>query len=615
MSQESIEMAGVEMDNFPGELDNLVENENISLQNSREVNVGQQDDYLPLQRTKCPIPEPVRSSLTPPMTKENCVRFILFRLPILSWLWSYKPRYLVGDVIAGITVAVMHIPQGLAYALLASLPPVYGLYTSFIPPIVYALFGTSRHLSVGTFAVVSLMIGQGVDRLVLINHIPCEEGSAGSSNATNITDCVEFKSGVAITITFLSGTILIVMSIFQLGFVSLFLSSALVSGYTTGAAVHVATSQVRHLLGIPQADLKADPGPFNSPKVWILLVQNVARGNVNVATINISLISCIFLIVVRNVNSCLSKTKLYKKIPIPIPSQLILVVLATLVSYLFQFNERWGVSIVDTIKSGPPQLSMPVAEHIPNVIQDAITVAIVSFAVGVSLSKVFAKRNKYEVSANQEMFAYGISNVLGSFFSSFGPSGSLSRSLIQENVGGKTQLVGIISSVIIFAVLIGIAPLFEPLPKTILASVVIVALYGMFKQVTHLLKYWKTSKFDMAVWLVIFIATVVLGVDYGLLVGTLFSVALVVFRILLPNASSLGQLNRDSTVIKQDTRKVLPLPGIIIFRFFSPLCYLNTGVFRAKLVLKAGIDPTVNEDEGTGCWKAAYNKVVCCVYT
>jgi MFS superfamily sulfate permease-like transporter len=114
---------------------------------------------------------------------------------------------------------------------------------------------------------------------------------------------------------------------------------------------------------------------------------------------------------------------------------------------------------------------------------------------------------------------------------------------------------------------------------------------------------------------VIFIATVVLGVDYGLLVGTLFSVALVVFRILLPNASSLGQLNRDSTVIKQDTRKVLPLPGIIIFRFFSPLCYLNTGVFRAKLVLKAGIDPTVNEDEGTGCWKAAYNKVVCCVYT
>jgi hypothetical protein len=113
MSQESIEMAGVEMDNFPGELDNLVENENISLQNSREVNVGQQDDYLPLQRTKCPIPEPVRSSLTPPMTKENCVRFILFRLPILSWLWSYKPRYLVGDVIAGITVAVMHIPQGM----------------------------------------------------------------------------------------------------------------------------------------------------------------------------------------------------------------------------------------------------------------------------------------------------------------------------------------------------------------------------------------------------------------------------------------------------------------------------------------------------------------------
>lgn len=183
----------------------------------------ERDTYQPMKtRRKCPIPEPVRSNLMPPKTCRQWGNFLLLRLPILSWFWSYKPRYLIGDIIAGITVSVMHIPQGLAYALLANLPPIYGLYTSFMAPIVYAIFGTSRHLALGTFAVVSLMVGNAVQRLVDSNGIPCLEetdsyvsnGNYTIVNYTNSSDlviCENFKRDVAVTLAFTSGITLVYM--------------------------------------------------------------------------------------------------------------------------------------------------------------------------------------------------------------------------------------------------------------------------------------------------------------------------------------------------------------------------------------------------------------------
>jgi MFS superfamily sulfate permease-like transporter len=396
------------------------------------------------------------------------------------------------------------------------------------------------------------------------------------------------------------------MSIFQLGFVSLFLSSALVSGYTTGAAVHVATSQVHHLLDIPKVNNSVPPGVLNVPKTWISIAQNVTQGNVNVATIIVSLISIIFLVIIRNVNLCWAKTKVYKKIPIPIPAQLILIIFATVISYFVGLNTRWNVSIVNKIAGGPPPFSVPVVEHISSLIQDAITIAVVTFAISVSLSQVFAKRNKYEISSNQELFAYGITSVCNSFFSGYSPSGSLSRSVVQETTGGKTQLVGLISSSILLAVIYVVAPLFEPLPKAILSSIVIVALYGMFKQLLHLYKYWKLSKVDFLVWIVVFLATFLLGVDLGLLVGVIFSLAMVIIRILLPIVTVLGiESSKDN---EDNEVEVFALPGILILRYYAPICYLNAGVFQTTLRQKAQFDPP-KADIGVGCWKAAYLKI------
>jgi MFS superfamily sulfate permease-like transporter len=286
-------------------------------------------------------PEPVRSALTPPLTREAWLEFVLVHVPILRWLLSYQASFVISDLVSGITVAIMHIPQGLAYALLADLPPVYGLYASFMPPIIYSFFGSSRHVSVGTFAVVTLMIGNSINKILSQDPLlqgclgngpgndtdftsghgsglasgdgsmlPCGVGVMAPSNAS--VDCDAEKASIAITIALVSGVIMLLMGLFQLGFISIFLSESLVSGYTTGAAVLVFTSQLTHILGISN---KVPPGLFQVPRTWTKSFSILPT--TNLATLLISLVSIAALIGFKFLNKWLKK----KTIPIVVYSR------------------------------------------------------------------------------------------------------------------------------------------------------------------------------------------------------------------------------------------------------------------------------------------------------
>jgi MFS superfamily sulfate permease-like transporter len=456
-----------------------------------------------------------------------------------------------------------------------------------------------------------------------------------SSNETIVvwynktTSCEDIKRDIAVTLSFFSGIIMILMGVFKLGFITIFLSEPLISGYTTGAAVHVFTSQIKHIFGL---NITSERGLFSVPKTWIDSVVEIFgdwTSNVNNVTLIISIITIFILIIFRIVDrKLLRKIKvLYchysmtdKKCTtdkiqwfIPLPSQIIIVIFGTGISYAFKFNEEFNVTIVGKIPSGPPDFTPPVFYYLQYVWTDAFVISIVTFAISVSLSQVFAKQFSYSIDSGQELLAYGAMNLIGSLFKSFNSAGSLSRSTVQAVSGGKTQLVGIISSVIIFFTLLWIGRLFEQLPNAILASIIWVALYGMFSQVVDVWRYFKLSIADVSIWIVVFGATVLLGVDLGLGVGVLYSLFTIVFKLILPKSVNLGRV--PDTEIYRDIdmyERVESVHGVIIYRFQAPLCFVNCKVFQLRLDLACGVSRSNYDDDNgqPGCIQVLATKVL-----
>nr|7V73_A Chain A, Prestin [Homo sapiens]7V74_A Chain A, prestin [Homo sapiens]7V75_A Chain A, prestin [Homo sapiens] len=504
---------------------------------------------------------------------------LLSFFPILEWLPKYNLKeWLLGDLIAGLTVGSLQIPQGIAFALLAGLPPIYGLYSSFFPPLIYAFFGTSRHISVGPFAVVSLLVGSVVERLV-----PDDIVLPGGVNATNGTEARDaLRVQVAFTLTFLAGIIQLALGLLRLGFLVDFLSEPLISGFTTGAAIHILLSQLKYLLGLK---IPRHSGPFSVIYSVISVFHNIP--NTNIATLGVSLLSFVLLLVVKELNK-----RFKKKLPVPIPAELIVVILATLISYYFNLAEKYGVSIVGHIPKGLPPPSVPDLSLFPLVIGDAIAIAIVGLAVSISVGKTFAKKHGYQIDGNQELIALGLMNIVGSFFSCYPATGSFSRSAVNESAGGKTQVAGIVAALVVLLVLLFLGPLFYYLPKAVLAAIIIVNLKGLLMQFKDAPKLWKVDKLDFLIWLVTFLGVVFLSVEIGLLVGVGFSLLTVLLRTQRPRTSVLGRI--PGTDIYRDVKQypeAEEVPGVKIFRIDSPIYFANSEYFKERLKRKTGVDP------------------------
>ncbi|KAI4823329.1 hypothetical protein KUCAC02_011922 [Chaenocephalus aceratus] len=502
---------------------------------------------------------------------------LLSWIPVLSWLPHYSIREnLIGDLISGCSVGIMHLPQGMAYALLASLRPVFGLYTSLYPVLVYFIFGTSRHISIGTFAVISIMIGSVTERLA-----PDIDFPANGTNGTDLDARDAHRVEIACSLTVLTGIFQILLGVVRFGFVVTYLSEPLIRGYTTGSACHVCVSQLKYLFGVK-------PARFTGPLSLIYTLVDICRllPETKVPELVVSLVALSVLIVVKEINDCYRQ-----KLPMPIPIEIIAIIAATIIIHFADLTSKYNIDVVGEIPSGLKAPRAPDATLFTDVIGDAFAIAIVGYAINISLGKTFALKHGYKVDSNQELVALGLSNTVGGFFQCYSVTSSLSRSLVQESTGGKTQVAGLISSVIVLVTVLKIGSLFSDLPKAVLSTIVFVNLKGMFKQFLDVSLLWKTNKVDLMVWLVTFTSTILLNLDLGLAVSVGFSMLTVIFRTQLPRYSILGHVSGTDLYLDTDTYKeAKEIPGIKIFRSSTTIYYTNAEMYLEALQEKSGIE-------------------------
>uniref|UniRef100_A0A8B9SC06 Solute carrier family 26 member 6 n=1 Tax=Apteryx owenii TaxID=8824 RepID=A0A8B9SC06_APTOW len=533
-----------------------------------------------------PAPLPPSSVLTlvccsfPPRCSASTAKSLLFRfLPFLRWLPRYPIKdWLLGDIISGFSVGIMHLPQGLAYALLAGLPPVTGLYSSFYPVFLYFFFGTSRHNSVGPFAVISVMIGSVTDSLV-----PSED-FLESVNSTNVTMVNEARRDAArvelvATLTILVGVFQVALGLLQFGFVVTYLSDPLVRGYTTAASVHVLISQLKYVFGI---SLGEHSGPLSLFTTFIEICQKLPK--TNVGTLVTAIIAMVAIFIVKELNH-----KFSAKLPMPIPIELITIIVSTGISYGVNLNSKFGISVVGHIPSGLKPPMAPNIKYFGQVVGNAFAIAVVGYAICISLGKIFALKHGYKVDSNQELIALGLSNFLGGFFQCFAISCSMSRSLVQESTGGNSQVAGVIASLVILVTILKIGELFRDLPKAILAAIIIVNLKGMFKQFADFRTLWKSNRVDLMVWIVTFVATLLLNLDLGLGVSVAFALLTVVFQTQLPHYSILGHIS-DTDIYRDvvEYKQAQEVPGVKIFHSSSTIYFANAELYSEALKKKSG---------------------------
>ncbi|XP_073888181.1 solute carrier family 26 member 6 isoform X12 [Macaca fascicularis] len=447
---------------------------------------------------------------------------LLQHLPVLVWLPRYPVRdWLLGDLLSGMSVAIMQLPQGLAYALLAGLPPVFGLYSSFYPVFIYFLFGTSRHISVGTFAVMSVMVGSVTESLA-----PQTLNDSTINETTRDAERVR----VASTLSVLVGLFQVGLGLIHFGFLVTYLSEPLVRGYTTAAAVQVFVSQLKYVFGL---HLSSHSGPLS----------------------------------------------------------LIYLIGATGISYGMGLKHIFGVDVVGNISAGLVPPVAPNTQLFSKLVGSAFTIAVVGFAIAISLGKIFALRHGYRVDSNQELVALGLSNLIGGIFQCFPVSCSMSRSLVQESTGGNSQVAGAISSLFILLIIVKLGELFRDLPKAVLAAIIIVNLKGMLRQLSDVCSFWKANQADLLIWLVTFAATILLNLDLGLMVSVVFSLLLVVVRTQMPHYSILGQV--PDTDIYRDVAEyseAKEVPGVKVFRSSATVYFANADFYSDALKQRCGVD-------------------------
>lgn len=505
-------------------------------------------------------------------------------LPILTWLPNYPVKqYLFSDVVSGLSTSVVQLPQGLAYAMLAAVPPVYGLYSSFYPVLLYTFFGTSRHVSIGTFAVISLMIGG-----VVVREVPDSRFNVLSVNGANGSFVVDIQSRddmrvqVAVVLTTLVGIIQLVLGLLRFGFLAIYLTEPLVRGFTTAAAVHVVVSQLKYLLGVKTQRFS---GPLSAIKSVQAVLYDIT--STNTTTLLLGLACIVFLYAVKDINE-----RFKKKLPIPIPGEIIIVIVSTGVSYGLSLSASHLVDVVGHIPSGLRPPAVPVFSLLPNLVTDSFAVAIVGFSMDISLAKIFALKHGYSVDGNQELIALGLCNFISSFFQTFAITCSMSRSLVQESTGGKTQIAGLLASLMVLLVVVAIGFVFEPLPQTALAAIIMVNLLGMFKQFRDVPSLWRTSKIELAIWLVAFVASVLLGLDYGLLVAIAFAIITVIYRTQSPKSSVLGHVPHTGLYCDVDEyEEAAEYEGIKIFHYNSSIYFANCDLYVSALKEKTGVNP------------------------
>ena len=477
-------------------------------------------------------------------------------VPFKDWVGELKnPDVLKTDIIAGITVALVLIPQSMAYAQLAGLPAYYGLYAAFLPGIIAAIFGSSRQLATGPVAVVSLLTASALEPI------------ASNSPETYLT--------YAVILALFVGVFQFMLGMFRLGVLVNFLSHPVVMGFTNAAAIIIATSQISKLFGVTV--FKA---PHHYETVWRVI--EAAIDHTHMPTLGMAVLSLAILIIL--------------KVYLPrVPNVLVAVVVATLLSWYFKFEEMGG-AVVGSIPAGLPNLVIPSAEwsQVSGLITTAIAIALIGFMEAISIAKSMAARTQQKLDPNQELVGQGISNFVSGLFQGYAVSGSFSRSAVNINAGAVTGFSSIVTGIVVGITLLWFTPLMYHLPQATLAAVIMMAVVSLVK--IEPIKYtWKVQPQDGLVAVVTFVLTLALAphLEIGIIVGVLLSLGLFLHRTMRPRIAILSR-HSDGTLRDAEYFGLKQCPHISVIRFDRSLYFANTGYFEEAILNEVAAHPEIN---------------------
>lgn len=472
------------------------------------------------------------------------MNFLRRWMPILTWAPKYERTNFRSDLAAGVTVGAMLVPQAMAYALLAGLPPQVGLYAATIPVIIYALFGTSRQLAVGPVAIVSLLTATALAPIV-------EEGTAGYLAA-------------AALLAIMVGLVHIVLAVGRLGFLVNFLSHSVLVGFTAAAAIIIGFSQAKHIFGI-----KID----RHDHFYQTVVDVVTHlGDTNTATIILGAVALATLFTLK------------KYAPL-VPAALVVVV-GSILAVQFLDLESNGVSVVGDIPDSLPAFGLPDFDGslIGRLTATAMVITLVGFMESIAVAKVYARRNQYELDPNNELMGLGAANVASGLFGGYPITGGFSRTAVNATAGAKTPLASIITAGIVLATIAFLTPLLTSLPNAALGAIIIMAVIGLvdIKEMRHIAKVKPSDLISLGV---AFVATLVLGIELGIGVAVVASMLVVFARMSKPHTAELG-LVEGTTTYRNVARfpEVVTYPGIRVIRIDAALSFVNAANVKRLLL-------------------------------
>ncbi|XP_058109819.1 probable sulfate transporter 4.2 isoform X2 [Magnolia sinica] len=470
-------------------------------------------------------------------------------LPCFRWIRTYRWReYLQVDLMAGLTVGIMLVPQSMSYAKLAGLHPIYGLYSGFIPIFMYAIFGSSRQLAIGPVALVSLLVSNVLGSIV------------DSSD--------ELYTELAILLALMVGIMECVMGLLRLGWLIRFISRSVISGFTTSSAIVIALSQAKYFLGYSIE---------RSSKI-IPLIKSIIAGASKFSWPPFVMGSVMLAILL--VMKHLGKSKKHLRY-LRAAGPLTAVVLGTAFVKIFHPS---SITVVGDIPQGLPKFSIPKEfGHMKSLIPTALLITGVAILESVGIAKALAAKNGYELDSNQELFGLGVANICGSFFSAYPTTGSFSRSAVNHESGAKTGLSGITMGVIMGCALLFMTPLFKEIPQCALAAIVISAVMGLVDY-DEAIFLWRVDKKDFLLWTITSVTTLFLGIEIGVLVGVGFSLAFVIHESANPHIAVLGRL--PGTTIYRNIKQypeAYTYNGIVIVRIDAPIYFANTSYIKDRL--------------------------------
>ena len=501
-------------------------------------------------------------------------KFILKRFfPFKDWITDLRnPKILRADIVAGLTVALVLVPQSMAYAQLAGLPPYYGLYASFLPVAIASIFGSSRQLATGPVAVVSLLTAAALEPIA-------------SNDPTGYV-------AYAIMLAFLVGIFQLSLGLLRMGVLVDFLSHPVVTGFTNAAAIIIATSQLSKLFGVSVVSAEHH-------YQTIINVLSESLVNTHIPTLLMGLLA-IFLIL------------LSRKISTKYPAVLISVVITTVISWYIQFETNYGGKVIGVVPDGLPTIQMPQIDfdQLINLGTVAIAISLIGFMEAISIAKAMATQTKQRLDADQELIGQGLSNIVSSFFQGYPVSGSFSRSAVNISAGAVTGFASVVTGLVVGITLLFLTPLLYHLPQATLAAVIITAVINLIK--FKPIKYaWRVQKHDAIISIITFFVTLLLApeLELGIIVGIILSLGSYCYRSMRPRVICLSK-NTQGVFRNSDANNIPKCCSISVMRFDGPLIFTNAGHFENEVIERVATKPelryfiidaiAINEIDATG---------------